>query len=86
MSELALFKGGLPAYLKGMQDETTEALAGNSSGAKRISIEGGVFRMMVVSSCIPLRYAGSPPLNNAYRVGRIALGSIFGNSYSGRGI
>jgi len=47
MSELALFKGGLPAYLKGMQDETTEALAGGSGGAKRISIEGGVFRMLV---------------------------------------
>lgn len=47
MSELALFKGGLPAYLKDMEDETTKALAGSSGGVKRISIEGGVFRMMV---------------------------------------
>jgi hypothetical protein len=49
MSELALFKGGLPAYLKDMQDEATQALAGGSGGggAKRISIEGGVFRMLV---------------------------------------
>ena len=49
MAELTLFKGGLPAYLKDMQDEATSALAGGSgaSGAKRISIEGGVFRMLV---------------------------------------
>jgi hypothetical protein len=40
---------GLPAYLKELQlDDTTKALMGGSSlGAKRISIEGGVWRMLV---------------------------------------
>ena len=45
MSDLALFKGGLPAYLKGT-DDATNALAGGegSLGSRRISIKGGVFR------------------------------------------
>jgi len=51
MSELTLFsKGGnnLPAHLRNLQlDETTKALMGGGSGGKRISIRGGVFRMMV---------------------------------------
>jgi len=52
MSELALFsKGGntLPAHLRNLQlDATTKSLMGGSSGAsKRISIRGGVFRMLV---------------------------------------
>lgn len=47
MSEVALFKGGLPSYLKNVQDDTTKALAGNEGGGgKRISIKGSVFRMM----------------------------------------
>jgi hypothetical protein len=47
MSEVALFKGGLPSYLKNVQDDTTKALAGSDGGgAKRISIKGSVFRMM----------------------------------------
>lgn len=47
MSEVALFKGGLPAYLKNYEDATTNALAGNDGGgAKRISIKGSVFRML----------------------------------------
>lgn len=47
MSELAIFKGGLPAYLKNVAlDEDTKAVAGNS-GNKRISIKGNVFRMIV---------------------------------------
>lgn len=46
MSEVALFKGGLPSYLKNVQDDTTNALAGSDGGAKRISIKGSVFRMM----------------------------------------
>jgi len=48
MSELALFKGNLPSYLRTMQmDSTTKALMGGSQ-AKRISIRGSVFRMIVV--------------------------------------
>lgn len=47
MSEVALFKGGVPAYLKNYEDVTTNALAGNDGGgAKRISIKGSVFRML----------------------------------------
>jgi len=47
MSEVALFQQEVPAYLKraGL-DDLTKSLAGNT-GLKRISIRGGVFRMMV---------------------------------------
>jgi len=46
MSEMTLFKGGLPAYLKATADDATNALAGGegSLGSRRISIKGGVFR------------------------------------------
>ncbi len=48
MSELTLFKSGLPAYLKNLQeDDTTNALAGGEGGQRRISIKGGVFREMI---------------------------------------
>lgn len=48
MSEMTLFKGALPAYLKNLQqDETTNALAGGEGGQRRISIKGGVFREMI---------------------------------------
>ena len=48
MSELTLFKSGLPAYLKNLQaDDTTSALAGSEGGQRRISIKGGVFREMI---------------------------------------
>jgi hypothetical protein len=47
MSELALFKNNLPDYLKEVElDEVTKALAGGSN-SKRISLRGGVFRMVV---------------------------------------
>ena len=49
MSELALFKGGLPSYLREFQDDTTNSLAGGELGQRRISIKGGVFREMVGS-------------------------------------
>ena len=46
-NELAIFSNDLPDYLKEVGvDEMTKALAGNT-GMKRISIRGGVFRMMV---------------------------------------
>lgn len=51
MSNVALFNSGagLPAYLKSIElDETTKNLAGSTgAGGKRISIKGGVFRMLV---------------------------------------
>jgi hypothetical protein len=49
MSELTLFKGGVPAYLQGLDDDTTNTLAGGELGQRRISIKGGVFREMIGS-------------------------------------
>lgn len=49
MSELTLFKGGVPAYLKEFQDETTDSLSGGELGQRRISLKGGVFREMIGS-------------------------------------
>jgi hypothetical protein len=49
-NDLAVLDGGLPSYLKEMElDSTTKALMGGSGdgGIKRISIKGGVWRMMV---------------------------------------
>jgi hypothetical protein len=50
MSEMTLFKGGLPTYLQG-SDDATNALAGTGDGgnlgARRISIKGGVFREFI---------------------------------------
>lgn len=47
MSELTLFKGGVPAFLKGAElDETTKSLMGTGAGGKRISIKGNIFRMI----------------------------------------
>jgi len=52
MSELALLSKGLPAHLRNRDglDEMTKALmggGGGGGGSKRISIKGGVWRMMV---------------------------------------
>ena len=49
MSELDLFKGGLPTYLRGAgADDVTNALAGESSGGmRRISLKGKEFREMI---------------------------------------
>ena len=46
MSDLAIFNGGVPAFLLNAQDETTNALAGGDLGARRLSIKGGVFRLV----------------------------------------
>lgn len=48
-NELAVLDQGLPSYLKDLQlDATTKALMGGGGGeSKRISIKGGVWRMMV---------------------------------------
>ena len=46
-NDLALLNSNLPDYLREVGvDDMTKALAGNT-GMKRISIRGGVFRMMV---------------------------------------
>lgn len=48
MSELTLFKGGVPAHLRALEDDdTTNTLAGGELGQRRISIKGGVFREMI---------------------------------------
>ncbi len=48
MSDLAIFNQNLPAHLRNTEmDETTKALMGGGGNSKRISIEGGVWRMMV---------------------------------------
>jgi hypothetical protein len=50
MSEMTLFKGGLPSYLQTSKDDATNALAGTGDGglgARRISIKGGVFREFI---------------------------------------
>lgn len=50
MSEMTLFKGGLPSYLQTSTDDATNALAGTGEGglgARRISIKGGVFREFI---------------------------------------
>lgn len=47
MSNVTLFNQNLPDYLKEVElDDLTKSLAGNTS-LKRISVRGGVFRMMV---------------------------------------
>lgn len=48
-NDLAMLDSGLPEYLKTLQaDDTTKALMGGGSlGAKRISIKGGVWRLMI---------------------------------------
>ena len=49
MSEMTLFKGGLPAYLQGT-DDATNSLAGTGEGglgSRRISIKGVVFREFI---------------------------------------
>ena len=49
MTQMTLFSNGasVPTYLKDAQDDTTDSLAGGSAQYKRISIKGGVWRMMV---------------------------------------
>jgi len=49
MSNMTLFSNGasVPAYLRDITDDLTDTLAGNSNQYKRISIKGGVWRMMV---------------------------------------
>lgn len=49
MTQMTLFSNGavIPAYLQDANDSATDSLAGSSSQFKRISIKGGVWRMIV---------------------------------------
>lgn len=48
MSDLTIFSQNLPAHLRSVEiDSLTKALMGGGSSMKRISIKGGVFRMVV---------------------------------------
>lgn len=49
MSQMTLFSNGasVPAYLRDAQDDVTDSLAGSGGQYKRISIKGGVWRMIV---------------------------------------
>lgn len=49
MSQLTLFANGasVPAYLREVGDDVTDSLAGGGGQYKRISIKGGVWRMIV---------------------------------------
>ncbi len=47
-NEVSLFKGGVPAHLKAQPlNSITKSLLGGGSQGKRISIRGGVFRLLV---------------------------------------
>lgn len=46
-NEMTIFKGAMPAFMKNVGiDETTKKLLGGGMGGKRISLKGGVFRMI----------------------------------------
>lgn len=48
MSDMTIFSQNLPAHLRSVEvDNLTKALMGGGSSMKRISIKGGVFRMIV---------------------------------------
>ena len=49
MNQMTLFANGasVPAYLREAEDDVTDLLAGNGGQYKRISIKGGVWRMIV---------------------------------------
>lgn len=56
MSELTLFKGKLPSYLKNVElDEDTKSMMGGGRGGHRISIANGAFSMVVDGKVIATR-------------------------------
>ena len=81
MSELTLFKQDLPDYLKEVQlDDMTKALSGGTSGSKRISVRGGVFRLMVNGEEIAKNENRSMNIvivNGARKVGRTYYGGTY---------
>ena len=84
MSDIALFNQGLPAHLRTIDglDETTRALMGGSGGggAKRISIDGGVWRMMVNGNEVARnedRVMNVVIVNAAQKVSRTFYASVY---------
>jgi hypothetical protein len=56
MSELTLFKGSLPSYLKNVElDEDTKSMLGGNRGGHRISTANGAFSMVVDGKVIATR-------------------------------
>jgi len=56
MSELTLFKGNLPSYLKTVElDEDTKSMLGGNRGGHRISTANGAFSMVVDGKVIATR-------------------------------
>lgn len=85
-NDVMLFPGNLPDYLKGgaAMDETTKALVGGGGG-KRISIKGGVFRLVVDGQQIAEKderfmdvvvVAAAPNVNRTYYGGEYVEGQI----------
>ena len=82
-NDIALFNNDLPDYLKEVGlDKMTKALAGNTS-VKRISIRGGVFRMMVNGEEIAKNEGramnvvivnGNPKVSRQYYAGKYVAG------------
>lgn len=79
-NEMALFGGTkLPAYLQGTEiDAVTKALAGSGGSGRRISVRGGVFRMIVDGKQVAenedrsmnvVVVAASPHINRQYYEG-----------------
>lgn len=79
-NEMALFGGAkLPAYLQGAEiDAVTKALAGSGGSGRRISVKGGVFRMIVDGKQVAenedrsmniVVVAASPHINRQYYEG-----------------
>jgi hypothetical protein len=56
MSELTIFQGGLPSYLKNVElDEDTKSMLGGNRGGHRISTANGAFSMIVDGKVIATR-------------------------------
>ncbi len=50
-NDIAIFKGGLPAYLKDAVDPVTSSLAGGTGGGmRRISIKGQPTRLVLANA------------------------------------
>lgn len=85
MSNVTLFNQNLPDYLKEVQlDDLTKSLAGNTA-VKRISIRGGVFRMMVNGEEIAKNESramnvvivnGNPHVSRQFYAGKYVAGEI----------
>lgn len=82
-NEVSLFGGGaVPAFVKNNKEVSalTKALAGGGGGGKRLSIKGGVFRLIVDGkeiSAIDERYLDVVIVNAAPKIGRTWYAKAF---------